>query len=223
MKLGLRRYSTVELLISLGLLLFAAPFVDALPHGEVLVSCLLALMLVSAVLAIGSRRRDRVVASILAGLLVVSRTMGHLQPGRFPSTVTYLTALVFSLFIVTHLLRYAMRAKHVDSSVLCAALSAYLLLGLAWSPAYLLAANADPNAFSFNAASNGARTFTPFDAFYFSLVTLTTVGYGDITPVSRVARMLAVLEAMVGLLYIAVLIARLVALYSPPRSPSPGE
>ena len=52
-----------------------------------------------------------------------------------------------------------------------------------------------------------------FNAFYFSFITLSTVGYGDITPVSRIARWLAAMEAMTGLLYVAVLIARLVALY----------
>ena len=52
-----------------------------------------------------------------------------------------------------------------------------------------------------------------FNAFYFSFITLSTVGYGDITPVSRIARWLAAMEAMTGLLYVTVLIARLVALY----------
>jgi hypothetical protein len=62
-----------------------------------------------------------------------------------------------------------------------------------------------------------------FNAFYFSFVTLSTVGYGDITPVSKVARMLAALEAMTGLLYVAVLIARLVSLYSAPGSAEQRE
>jgi hypothetical protein len=53
-----------------------------------------------------------------------------------------------------------------------------------------------------------------FDAYYFSFITLSTVGYGDITPLSRGARTLAMMEAMVGTLYMAVLISRLVALYS---------
>jgi voltage-gated potassium channel Kch len=59
-----------------------------------------------------------------------------------------------------------------------------------------------------------------FNAFYYSFMTLTTVGYGDITPVSKVARMLAVMEAMSGTLFLGVLIARLVSLYS---TPSPAE
>jgi voltage-gated potassium channel len=60
---------------------------------------------------------------------------------------------------------------------------------------------------------------TRFNAFYLSFMTLTTVGYGDITPVSKVARMLAIMESMSGTLFIGVLIARLVALHTAPSPP----
>jgi hypothetical protein len=56
-----------------------------------------------------------------------------------------------------------------------------------------------------------------FNGFYFSFITLSTVGYGDITPVSRIARWLAAMEAMTGMLYVGVLIASLVSLYSAPN------
>ena len=61
-----------------------------------------------------------------------------------------------------------------------------------------------------------------FNGFYFSFITLRTVGYGDITPASRIARRLAAMEAMTGLLYVAILIARLVSLYSSPKSDDPS-
>src|SRR6266480_3728242 len=75
--------------------------------------------------------------------------------------------------------------------------------------------NSGSLAFNMNAGKHSIRGF---NAFYFSFITLSTVGYGDITPVSKVARMLSAMEAMTGLLYLAVLIARLVALYSSPKS-----
>src|SRR5215472_12812223 len=62
------------------------------------------------------------------------------------------------------------------------------------------------------------QSINGFTGFYFSFITLSTVGYGDIIPVSRIARWLAAMEAMTGLLYVAVLIARLVAMYSSPKS-----
>jgi hypothetical protein len=61
---------------------------------------------------------------------------------------------------------------------------------------------------------------TSFNAFYFRFTTMSTVGFGDITPVSKVARTLAVLEAITGMFYVAVLISRLVAMYSPTRPES---
>jgi hypothetical protein len=102
--------------------------------------------------------------------------------------------------------------------VLCASISAYLMLGLVWTVAYWLVDQLTPGgAFSFN-TSAGTRSMNGFTGFYFSFITLSTVGYGDITPVSRIARWLAAMEAMTGLLYVAVLIARLVSLYSAPGS-----
>jgi voltage-gated potassium channel Kch len=75
-------------------------------------------------------------------------------------------------------------------------------------------AQVNPNAFSFNTRSGTATVMSGFTAIYFSFTTLMTVGYGDITPVADVARMLAMLEAMTGTLFVGVMIARLVSLYS---------
>jgi len=117
-----------------------------------------------------------------------------------------------------NLLRFVLRASSVDSEVLCASISAYLTLGLIWTMAYWLVEQLTPGAFAFNTTTGTKETMEGFNAFYFSLITLSTVGYGDITPVSKVARMLAAMEAMTGLFYVAVLIARLVALYSTPKN-----
>src|SRR6266566_2944043 len=123
-------------------------------------------------------------------------------------------------FIVANLLRFVLRAPSVSVEVLCASISAYLMLGLMWTMAYWLVDQLTPGgAFSFN-TNAGTRSMNGFTGFYFSFITLSTVGYGDITPVSKVARMLAAMEAMTGLLYVAILIARLVSLYS---APGPAE
>jgi voltage-gated potassium channel Kch len=75
----------------------------------------------------------------------------------------------------------------------------------------------NPAAFSFSPRAGTATVMSGFTAMYFSFTTLMTVGYGDITPVADVARMLAMLEAMTGTLFVGVMIARLVSLYSAPR------
>jgi hypothetical protein len=78
-------------------------------------------------------------------------------------------------------------------------------------PAYIAVGRLNPSAFTMAAAG---ATMDGFNAFYFSFITLCTVGYGDVVPASKVARMLAVTEALIGLFYMAVLVSRLVAVYS---------
>jgi uncharacterized membrane protein len=99
-------------------------------------------------------------------------------------------------------------AGHAITDRVFGAVVLYLLLGLIWAVAYAAVHTADPGAF----AGVPRHDDTPPDWVYFSFVTLTTVGYGDITAVARSARTLAILEALVGQLYPAVIIARLVSL-----------
>jgi voltage-gated potassium channel Kch len=90
----------------------------------------------------------------------------------------------------------------------------YLILGLLWGLAYTLVAQINANAFELSAHPGTAATMSGFTSIYFSFSTLATLGYGDLTPATDVARMLAMLEAMTGTLFVGVMIARLVCLYS---------
>jgi len=216
--MGIRRLSAVELLIALGLLFFSLPFVEEIKGGDIIVSILLSLVLISAVLAVANRRRTFVVAVLLAIPAVVGRWINHFRPDLLPPAIFLVAGLVLVAFVVANLLRFILRAPSVNAEVLCASISAYLMLGLMWTMAYWLVDQLTPGgAFSFN-TNAGPQSINGFNAFYFSFITLSTVGYGDITPVSRIARWLAAMEAMTGLLYVAVLIARLVSLYSSPKS-----
>jgi Ion channel len=97
---------------------------------------------------------------------------------------------------------------HAVSDRVFGAVVLYLLLGILWAVAYQLVARLSPGAFAGHTDAGGELA----EWAYFSFVTLTTVGYGDITPVALGARSLAILEALVGQLYPAVIIARLVSL-----------
>lgn len=209
----------VLLLIALALLIFFVPFVEEIKGGDLIVSVLLSLVLLSAVLAVASRGRTLTVALLLAIPAVVGRWVNHFQPHLVPPAIFLVAGIGLVAFVVGNLLRFVLRASTVDVEVLCASISAYLMLGLIWTMAYWLVEQLTPGAFAFNTTTGTKETMQGFNAFYFSFITLSTVGYGDITPVSKVARMLAAMEAMTGLLYVAVLIARLVALYSTPKSP----
>src|SRR6184192_1319615 len=214
-----RRFSTVQLLIELGLFFIWAPFVEEIEGGELIVSGLFSLVLLAGVVAVADRKRVLVIAIVLAIPAIAGRWINHFRPDLAPPAVFLTAGLVLIAFVVANLLRFVLRAPSVNVEVLCASISAYLMLGLMWTMAYWLVDQLTPGAFSFNTTSETKETMAGFNAFYFSFITLSTVGYGDITPVSKVARMLAATEAMTGLLYVAVLIARLVGLYSTPKPP----
>jgi hypothetical protein len=212
-----RRFSTVELLVALALLFFFFPFVEEVKGGDVIVSILLSLVLLSAVLAVADRKGVFFIALVLAIPAIAGRWINHFRPDLVPPPVFLIAGLALIAFVVANLLRFVLRAPSVNTEVLCASISAYLMLGLLWTVAYWLVDQVTPGAFAFN-TNAGKQSMNGFNAFYFSFITLSTVGYGDITPVSRIARWLAAIEAMTGLLYVAVLIARLVSLYSSPKS-----
>jgi len=216
--LRFRRFSTVQLLIALALLFTCAPFVEEIKGGDLIISALFSLVLLAGVLAVADRKRVLVIALVLAVPAVGGRWTNHFRPNLLPPAVFLVAGLVLIIFVVGHLLRFVLRAPSVNAEVLCGSVSAYLMLGLMWTMAYWLVDQLTPGgAFSFN-TNAGPRSINGFTGFYFSFITLSTVGYGDITPVSRMARWLAAMEAMTGLLYVAVLIARLVSLYSSPKS-----
>jgi len=199
-RLRFRRFSTVQLLIALALLFTCAPFVEEIKGGDLVVSFLLSLVLLSGVFAVADRKYVLVIAVVLAIPAIAGRWINHFRPDLVPPAF------------------FVLRASSVNVEVLCASISAYLMLGLMWTMAYWLVDQLTPGgAFSFN-TNAGTRSMNGFNGFYFSFITLSTVGFGDITPVSRIARWLAAMEAMTGLLYVAVLIARLVSLYSIPKS-----
>ena len=213
-RLKFRRFSTVQLLVALVVLFISAPFVEELKGGGLILSVLFSLVLLAAVFAVADRKRTLAIALVLALPAITARWINFFQPRVVHPTVFLVCALLLLAFVIGHLLHFILHARVVTTEVLCASIAVYLMLGLTWTVAYWLVDQLTPGgAFSFN-TSRGAQSMNGFTGFYFSFITLSTVGYGDITPVSHAARWLAAMEAMTGLLYVAVLIARLVSLYS---------
>jgi len=211
------KWSAVEFAISLVLLIVVTPFVEDLRHGTVIEAILLTFMLTSAVVAVSERRSTRIAAMSLALLAIAGRWLHHFRPELVHPAIYLGTGLALLAFVLVQYLRYILRAPVVTFTVLCAAISTYLMMGLLWAMAYLLVGTLRPGSFAFTTAPVAAGSLTGFESFYFSFVTLSTVGYGDIVPVSRPARMLAAMEATTGTLYVAMLIARLVSMHAASR------
>jgi hypothetical protein len=115
--------------------------------------------------------------------------------------------VIGSIFFL--LVNWMARVTTITSETLCAAVCGYLILGLFWTGIYALVQSSDPSAI-FN---QDARKLVHGDLIYFSYTTLTTTGFGDLIPKNPFARMSAVLEAVAGTFYNAIVIARLVTLY----------
>jgi hypothetical protein len=165
-----------------------------------------ALLLVSGVLALGERKvAQRVLMPVALITLAVD-----LGSWGFPIAEPWVlgTSLVSLLLFLTVVLGQTLRSGPITFHRLHGAVAAYLLLGVIWAYAYALVGLLRPGAFSGPVSpADGPRGF-----YYFSFVTLATLGYGDVLPVHPAARSLATLEAVTGTLYLAILLARLVSL-----------
>ncbi len=213
---GLFRFSITQFLFALILLLIVTPFLSGFPHGDAITSVVMTLVLISAVLAIGGGGRLLALTIFLVLPALAAAWVDYYQPDLVPRWIITGVGLVFIGFVIAQLLRFILRAPQVNADVLCAGISTYLLLGLLWAAAYSLVTRLDPHAFALLYGAAEAGRMGRFDNLYFSFVSLTCLGCNDIVPVSRPARMLMVVEATTGVLYLAVMIARLVALYSRP-------
>jgi hypothetical protein len=127
----------------------------------------------------------------------------HLKISEVGATIMQIIAFGF---IAYHILGYALRGGRVDGEKVAAAVCVYLMIGVLWHNSYVLLDLLIPGSFNTAALSGG-------DLFYFSFITLSTLGYGDITPVNGPAQALAYTEALIGQLYLTILVARLVGLY----------
>lgn len=210
--------SVAHFLTALAVWIVALPFLDQLPYGEILESALFTLVLLLAVMAVGGQRRTLVIAAILVMPAMLATWVHQFRPDLSPGEFRFTTAIVFTAFVASHLLRFMLRAPKVTEEVLYAAVATFLLLGVLWGLAYMLAGILSPNAFAFTVGEH--RRMTGVEAMYFSFGTLTS-NYGDIIPLSNVARMLAMTESTIGMFYVVVLIARLVALYAAPTASEP--
>jgi hypothetical protein len=121
----------------------------------------------------------------------------------------FLKILIVSIAIV-ELFKEIFKTKIIDSHIISSAISIYVLVGIFWYLLFMFLLMIDPDSFDI-------RNFNPemvsIDMIYFSFTTLTTLGYGDITPVSYTAKMWSITEAMMGVMFLAVMISRVVSLF----------
>jgi hypothetical protein len=185
----------------------AVPAIAAFGLAGTIMEFFLAASLLAAIIPLGSTRNHRALFT-LAAVVWFARPLTTWFDHPVLSAVSLGLWTLMGLFAAAAALRFAMRANRVDAEHIYAALSAYLLAGIFFGLLYFVLEQVGPGTFS----SSGE--FSRMSAFYFSFVTLATLGFGDVVPRTDVARGLAILEGVGGQLFLAVLVARLVSLYS---------
>lgn len=171
-------------------------------EGVILVTQVVAYMS----LHFGRRWRVFVVATLLLIALANSVHRATDWPGAAPITLTL--TLAFFVGVAFMVARRVLFPGHVNANIVVGALAIYMLLGLIWATLYLLVLEVFPQAINGMEHIYWADNFS--NALYFSYITMTSVGYGEITPAMPISRTLAYLQAMIGSFYMAVVVASLV-------------
>ncbi len=219
----LRRDRFLVLLAALVLIFLVAPFVEILRLGPFLTRLLLTgvfvCLLLSAVYALDPSKRSRRVALCLLTPALIFEAATVWVTSKSLVLTEYFFSTLFLAYMIVIILKVIFEQKYVTANMIYAALCAYFLMGMLWSAIYSAIGVLDPQAFRYphmaESASASWLTGTTISAMslYYSFVTMTTLGYGDVTPLSSAARSLSSLQAVTGQLYLAVLVARLVGLH----------
>lgn len=195
------------LLASLLILILISPLVEEARAHQFLLQIVALPVMISAVLYASVSKVHGAIAITVALAWFCLRFLvpNMIDPAWSFALYGILLGLV-SYFLLGHIIR----AKRIDRGLIASAITVYLLLGAVWGALYHIIYLINPGAFY---APGVDPNYASVHFAYYSYVTLTTLGFGDITPISPVARVLSVTEAITGVFYTAILIARLISLF----------
>lgn len=207
------RYSTM--VFGLIGLLVVGSFIPPSTARSVVTAVFTTLLPIAALYGIGRNPKRQRRASVLALIFVGTMWASLALETNAWRVAANAAACILMGYLALAILDEVFRADQVTSDTLYGAVGVYFLIGLAFAAGYEIVEICWPD--SFRGALTAGSSLDHL--VYFSFVTLATLGYGDITPVSSPARALAILEAVAGVVYTTVLLARLVSLYASAPSP----
>ena len=201
---------------------FTYPFTEAGGLNLILYQMSYAAMFLASVFIPEVGRVHLFLTGLTALIFAVFGTLNALAPEvTWYSAAVFLSLIPFQISVIVALFRLVFGRPRVTAEVIYAAVSIYLLIGACFVPLYGALETFSPGAFVDTLHPDEGVAWQQL--IYFSYVSLTTLGFGDILPASTWARSLVSLEAVTGVLYLAILMARLVGLYGqrwlPPKDP----
>ena len=205
----------LTLLVFILLLFVLGPVATSLRYGVLIFNLIGAGVLMAATYALSRKGRSIFISATILSAISIALTCWVLYGGsHLAAILSHCSIIVLvGLFVVT-ILGDVLREEKITADKIHAAICVYLLIGYGWSFAYSVLDELEPDAFAIPTpveSGDYAAQVTQFR--YFSFVTLTTMGYGDIVPRSNAARTMVILEAVVGQLYLVALVGRLVGLH----------
>ncbi len=200
------------LLATIALMFTVRPFLEGYVRIALLVDIFATLILASGVYAASSNKYMFRIALLIAFPTLIIHWADYFADYFLGAKHIYLASEisggVFYAFMVAIILNHLFKEKQITADTIAGAICAYFLIGLMWASIFAILEHLQPRSFQIPQNMRAES----FSFRYFSYVTLTTLGYGDITPISTQARSFSILEAITGQIYLATLIARLVAI-----------
>jgi len=193
-------------------LIAVVPFVPPTDQGRLVLNAINMFLLVATIAAVGRTMMSFVLAIFLAAPAMWFQYQGLWRDDDVELMRSYMFSGVLYFLTTMYLLRYVFQPKVMTQDKLFGAAAAYLMIGVLWAYIYAIVGYFYPNSFMI-VGTPGQVAYS--DALYLSITVLTSTGFGDITPLTRPARGVCMVEQITGALFVAILIARLAGVYPP--------
>ena len=203
------------LIIFIVTLIVLGPFIEGFVTLRFFMNLFFSIIFIATIYAVSQKMHHIIIAAVLIIPALLAVWIPDIPTYNTPLTIGYICGLVVFAFAVISILNYIFTKETVTRQTISAAVAVYLLLAVMWTFIYRLIENLYPGSF---AVAHDKLQDAPNIYLYFSLVTITTLGYGDITPIGSQAVSFSVLEAITGQIYLVVVVAWFVGLYVSKKS-----
>ncbi len=202
------KYKMFNFMASIIVLLILSAVMQEAKFGYLFLNMASTIVFVLGVYTAGRNKRNVIILILLGLPWFLSEWVFTKSPE------TIFASMLFFLFITGTITDHILRSEEVSTDTLYGAVCVYLLLGLLWASIYGFLEYISPGIIFVTNNSDVVKHLTTNEIIYYSYTTLTTLGYGDVTALTSEGRIASVLEAIVGQLFLAFLVARLVAIYT---------
>ena len=207
-----RENNFLYLFISLLLFLLSgaivAEFTNVFSKGAF--GLIIVLMLVASIRSLHTDKSWRYIIFFLVPIFITLNILEHIFPGKIYLFLVLMTLLVFFIGLIVKAFWQVLFEGDIDANKIIGSLTLYMLFGLVWAVIYMIIMLFDPTAFSGIEVTSWQAGFSRMA--YYSFVTLTTLGYGDILPKNHIAEFFAYMEAVIGVFYMAIIVSSLISL-----------